>query len=97
MTARSSGGRLGALVAADPKDVKALVCQHSARMRREESRGDRLPGPVDFVEGGIGRVEALEQINGIPREQSTRPVFGITEQYDVEATARSLCCRRTRA
>jgi len=27
----------------------------SARMRREESRGDRLPEPVDLDEGGIGR------------------------------------------
>ncbi len=35
----------------------------SARMRREESRGDRLPEPVDLAEGGIGRVEALEQIS----------------------------------
>ena len=35
----------------------------SARMRREESRGDRLPEPVDLDEGGIGRVEALEQIS----------------------------------
>jgi RNA polymerase sigma-70 factor, ECF subfamily len=35
----------------------------SARMRREESRGDRLPEPVDLAEGGIGRVEALEQVS----------------------------------
>ena len=35
----------------------------SARMRREESRGDRLPEPVDLDEGGIGRVEAFEQIS----------------------------------
>src|SRR4029453_10552224 len=33
----------------------------SARMRREEGRGDRLPEPVDLDEGGIGRVQALEQ------------------------------------
>jgi RNA polymerase sigma-70 factor (ECF subfamily) len=35
----------------------------SARMRREESRGDRLPEPVDLDEGGLGRIEALEQIS----------------------------------
>ena len=35
----------------------------SARMRREERRGDRLPEPVDLDEGGFGRVEALEQIS----------------------------------
>jgi RNA polymerase sigma-70 factor, ECF subfamily len=35
----------------------------SARMRREENRGDRLPEPVDLDEGGIGRVEALERIS----------------------------------
>ena len=31
--------------------------------RREESRGDRLPEPVDLDEGGIGRVEMLDQIS----------------------------------
>jgi RNA polymerase sigma-70 factor, ECF subfamily len=35
----------------------------SARMRREEGRGDRLPEPVDLDEGGLGRVEELEQIS----------------------------------
>jgi len=35
----------------------------SARMRREESRGDRLPEPVDLDQGGIGRVEALDRIS----------------------------------
>jgi RNA polymerase sigma-70 factor (ECF subfamily) len=35
----------------------------SARMRREESRGDRLPEPVDLDEGGLGRAEALERIS----------------------------------
>jgi RNA polymerase sigma-70 factor, ECF subfamily len=35
----------------------------SARTRREESRADRLPEPVDLDEGGIGRVEVLEQIS----------------------------------
>lgn len=35
----------------------------SARMRHEESRGDRLPEPVDLNEGGLGRVEALEKVS----------------------------------
>ena len=35
----------------------------SAKTRREESRGDRLPEPVDLDEGGIGRVEAIDQIS----------------------------------
>jgi RNA polymerase sigma-70 factor (ECF subfamily) len=35
----------------------------SATMRREESRGDRLPEPVDLDEGGIGRVEMLDQVS----------------------------------
>ena len=40
----------------------------SARMRREESRGDRLPEPVDLDDSGIGRMEAFERIlDGVPR------------------------------
>ncbi len=35
----------------------------SARARREESRADRLPEPVDLDEGGIPRVERLEEIS----------------------------------
>jgi RNA polymerase sigma-70 factor (ECF subfamily) len=35
----------------------------SAKVRREESRSDRLPEPVDLEEGGIGRVEILEQVS----------------------------------
>jgi RNA polymerase sigma-70 factor, ECF subfamily len=35
----------------------------SARVRREESRGDRLPEPIDLEEGGIGRVETLDRIS----------------------------------
>jgi RNA polymerase sigma-70 factor (ECF subfamily) len=35
----------------------------SAKTRREESRSDRLPEPVDLDDGGIARVEALEQIS----------------------------------
>src|SRR5262249_25833464 len=34
----------------------------SARARREESRSDRLPDPVDLVEGGIARREELEHL-----------------------------------
>jgi RNA polymerase sigma-70 factor, ECF subfamily len=35
----------------------------SAKTRREENRSDRLPEPVDLDEGGIGRVETLDQIS----------------------------------
>src|SRR5258705_2570193 len=35
----------------------------SARSRREESRSDRLPEPVDLDEGGLSRVETLDQIS----------------------------------
>jgi len=35
----------------------------SARARREESRSDRLPEPVDLDESGIGRAEMLDQIS----------------------------------
>jgi RNA polymerase sigma-70 factor (ECF subfamily) len=35
----------------------------SAKTRHEESRGDRLPEPVDLEEGGIGSVEMLEQVS----------------------------------
>jgi RNA polymerase sigma-70 factor, ECF subfamily len=35
----------------------------SARARREESRGDRLPEPVALEEGGMARVEELEQLS----------------------------------
>ena len=35
----------------------------SARARREESRSDRLPEPVDLDESGIGRVEMMDHIS----------------------------------
>ena len=35
----------------------------SAKTRREESRGDRLPEPVDLDERGLGRVEGLDRIS----------------------------------
>jgi RNA polymerase sigma-70 factor, ECF subfamily len=35
----------------------------SARARREESRGDRLPEPIDLDETGIAHVEMLDQIS----------------------------------
>ena len=35
----------------------------SARARREESRSDRLPEPVDLEEGGMPRLEELEQLS----------------------------------
>jgi RNA polymerase sigma-70 factor (ECF subfamily) len=35
----------------------------SAKARREESRGDRLPEPVDLDERGLGRVEMLDRFS----------------------------------
>jgi RNA polymerase sigma-70 factor, ECF subfamily len=35
----------------------------SARVRREESRGDRLPEPIDLGESGLERVEAVDRIS----------------------------------
>jgi len=35
----------------------------SARARREEARSDRLPEPVDLQEGGMSRLEDLEQLS----------------------------------
>jgi RNA polymerase sigma-70 factor (ECF subfamily) len=35
----------------------------SARVRREETRGDRLPEPVDLRQAGMERVEALERVS----------------------------------
>jgi RNA polymerase sigma-70 factor (ECF subfamily) len=35
----------------------------SARARREESRSDRLPEPVSLEEGGMARLEELEQLS----------------------------------
>lgn len=35
----------------------------SARARREESRGDRLPEPVQLAELGLDRVETIEQVS----------------------------------
>jgi RNA polymerase sigma-70 factor (ECF subfamily) len=35
----------------------------SARSRREESRSDRLPEPVDLAEGGIDRMDMVDQVS----------------------------------
>src|SRR5262249_22311223 len=35
----------------------------SATSRREESRSDRLPEPVDLEEGGLSRLESLDQVS----------------------------------
>jgi RNA polymerase sigma-70 factor (ECF subfamily) len=35
----------------------------SARHRREESRSDRLPEPIDLEAGGLGRVETLDSVS----------------------------------
>jgi len=35
----------------------------SARVRREESRSDRLPEPVDLAQGGMARLESFEDVS----------------------------------
>src|SRR5580693_7325823 len=62
----------------------------SARARREESRSDRLPEPVDLIDRGVGRIEALDRISMAfvvllqrltPAE---RAVFLLHEAFDLE-------------
>jgi RNA polymerase sigma-70 factor (ECF subfamily) len=61
----------------------------SARARHEESRGDRLPEPVDLDESGIDRVEALDRISMaflvlLQRlTPSERAVFLLHEVFDM--------------
>jgi RNA polymerase sigma-70 factor (ECF subfamily) len=61
----------------------------SARARREESRSDRLPEPIDLDETGIGRVETLDQISMaflvlLQRlTPSERAVFLLHEVFDM--------------
>ena len=46
--------------------VVARLCLNelsSARARREEARGDRLPEPVDLNETAIGRIESIDRIS----------------------------------
>src|SRR5262249_5905890 len=35
----------------------------SARARREDSRSDRLPEPIDLDDAGLGRIEMLDQVS----------------------------------
>jgi RNA polymerase sigma-70 factor, ECF subfamily len=66
---RWSGRHLGEDIASPRAYLVTLVTRlclnelDSARSRREESRADRLPEPVDLHDGGIGRVEMLDQIS----------------------------------
>jgi RNA polymerase sigma-70 factor, ECF subfamily len=61
----------------------------SARARHEESRGDRLPEPVDLDESGIGRVEMVDQISMaflVVLQRLTpaeRAVFLLHEVFDI--------------
>jgi RNA polymerase sigma-70 factor (ECF subfamily) len=66
---RWSGRRVDEEVAAPRAYLVTLVTRlclnelDSARSRREESRADRLPEPVNLDDGGIGRVEMLDRIS----------------------------------
>src|SRR5262249_6667915 len=65
---RRGGGRRVEVVPRRPSlsTVVPRLCLNelaSARARREESRGDRLPEPVDWNETRLGPMERLEQIS----------------------------------
>jgi RNA polymerase sigma-70 factor, ECF subfamily len=66
---RWSGRRTDEAVASPRAYLITLVTRlcinelDSATARREERRGDRLPEPIDLDEGGIGRVELLDQVS----------------------------------
>jgi RNA polymerase sigma-70 factor (ECF subfamily) len=47
-------------------DLRLRLCLNeldSARARKEESRGDRLPEPVDLEDFGLDRLEVLDQVS----------------------------------
>lgn len=56
--ARDAGAYLVALVTR-----LCLTELDSARARREESRGDRLPEPVDLKAGGLAQLESIERVS----------------------------------
>ncbi|MEI9936758.1 MAG: sigma-70 family RNA polymerase sigma factor [Pseudomonadota bacterium] len=62
----------------------------SARARKEESRSDRLPEPVDLEAGGLPTVERIEQISmavGVVLQRLTpaeRAVLLLHDVFDVE-------------
>jgi RNA polymerase sigma-70 factor (ECF subfamily) len=63
---------------------------NSAKNRREESRSDRLPEPVDLDAGGLERVEMLEQVSmaflvALQRlTPAERAVFLLRDVFDFE-------------
>ena len=52
----------------------------SARARREESRSDRLPEPVDLDDGGIARVEAMDRVSMSEHELNGQPALVLSHQ-----------------
>ena len=79
----------------------------SARARREESRSDRLPEPVDLEQGGMARLEELEQLSMAmlvvlerltPAERATlllHDVFDFTHEEVAALVSRSAAaCRK---
>jgi len=62
----------------------------SARSRKEESRGDRLPEPVDLDAGGLGAVERIERVSmafGVVLQRLTpaeRAVLLLHDVFDLE-------------
>jgi RNA polymerase sigma-70 factor (ECF subfamily) len=75
----------------------------SARARREEARGDRLPVPVDLNETAIGRIESIDRISMAflvllqrltPAERAALLLY---EVYDLEHREISTVLNRTEA
>ena len=62
----------------------------SARARKEESRSDRLPEPVDLEAGGLGSVERIERVSmafGVVLQRLTpaeRAVLLLHDVFDLE-------------
>jgi RNA polymerase sigma-70 factor (ECF subfamily) len=62
----------------------------SARSRKEESRSDRLPEPVDLEAGGLGSVERIERVSmafGVMLQRLTpaeRAVLLLHDVFDLE-------------
>jgi len=82
----------------------------SARARREESRSDRLPEPVDLDRTGIGRVEMLDEISMAfmvllqrltPAERAVLLLHDVFDMSHAEIAAllgkSDAACRRPRA
>jgi RNA polymerase sigma-70 factor, ECF subfamily len=73
----------------------------SARTRREESRGDRLPEPIDLEDAGLARVDMLDQVSMaflVVLQRLTpaeRAVFLLREIFEFEFAQIAALVRKT--